>query len=97
MAEKEAKNEPGSAIKLNKDSLMNRKSSQKSLNENDKAPPQIGEGTIELMAIEKIMDEEIVASDQVQSGGLNRPSLSTRWLKQVKYENFMECARKMWD
>ena len=36
---------------------------------------------------------------QAQQGLLDKEaqSLSTRWLKQVKYENFMECTRRMWD
>ena len=24
-------------------------------------------------------------------------SLTERWLKQIKYENFLECTRRMWD
>ena len=67
-----------------------------------KAVPQLGENTIEMHAIEKILEEEeelAINDDEIQQGSFEYQgkSLDERWLKQVKYENFMECARKMWD
>ena len=41
-----------------------------------------------------------INDDEIQQGTIDdneRGTLSERWLQQVKYENFMECARKMWD
>ena len=37
------------------------------------------------------------ADGQQGSQGSKLSDLDARWLKQMKYENFMECARKMWD
>ena len=84
---------------------LNRKASQQSIKtidgENVKAP-QLGENTIEMHAIEKMMEDEeefAIHDDEIQQGSLQsyQGNLSERWLKQVKYENFMECARRMWD
>ena len=54
-----------------------------------------------MAAVLAIMDESKKDEDDAQQQGsitdFPEETLSERWLKQVKYENFMECARKMWD
>ena len=51
-----------------------------------------------MAAVVKLTEEETANEDEAQQGKQNAMSdLADRWLKQVKYENFMECARKMWD
>ena len=45
-------------------------------------------------------DDFAINDDEIQQGTIlesDQGNLSERWLKQVKFENFMECARKMWD
>lgn len=44
-----------------------------------------------------VEDFQIEENQQGSSNAAYHGTLSDRWLKQVKYENFMECARKMWD
>ena len=56
---------------------------------------QLGENSIEMAAITTMVDDLQIQENQ--QGSSNADTLSDRWLKQVKYENFMECARKMWD
>lgn len=54
-----------------------------------------------MAAVLAIMEENKKNEDEGQQQGsitdFPEESLAERWLKQMKYENFMECARKMWD
>ena len=75
--------------------------SQKSLPEGSEKQQQLGENTIEMAAVQAIVEEaEAQAQNEAQQQGTQSKcwaTLADRWLKQVKYENIMECARKMWD
>ena len=53
-----------------------------------------------MAAIQTMLEEfQVDDESQKQQGSLDNEqgTLAERWLKQVQYENFMECARKMWD